>query len=294
MAAAAVGVCVNWVDSIAEPGDDRYAGVSAADQAALELALQQAAQLGSEVRAVTVGRAAAQGALRLALACGAADAVRVDVSTHDESVIARLLCDQLRDCQWVWCGDYSPDGGTGAVPAFLAAELRAPQALGVIDVQLGTGAVVATRRLDGGRRERLSLQRGVVSVEGSVALLRRAPLAAVLAAERSSVRTVPASASDQSLPPAQPYRPRARSVPTPRGESTLDRLRQITDAGSAPARGEVVVLDPPAAAARIVTALEQWAYLSPTPPSGRAGRHRPAAVAPETEPEAPAATESTD
>ncbi len=263
MAPPVVGVCVNWVESMLEPGDERYGGVSAADQAALELALQQAALLGGTVRAVTVGAVAARRALRIALSCGAADAVHVDVTTHDEAGIASLLGEQLRDCEWVWCGDYSPDGGTGAVPAFLAAALSAPQALGVTEVQFETGRVLATRRLDGGRRERLLLRRGVVSVEGSAARLRRAPLAGVLAAGRTPIRSAAASVSADALPPAQPYRARGRVMVTPRSESTLDRLHQLTDSGSAPARGEIVTLDPPAAAARIIATLEQWSYLSP-------------------------------
>ena len=104
----------------------------------------------------------------------------------------------------------------------------------------------------------------VVSVEGGVARLRRAGLAA--SAARAAAPTievvvatdVPPSASRPPL--VRPYRPRARALAAPHGD-TLDRLRQLTDAGGAPAHGERVTLDPPAAAARIVAALREWGYL---------------------------------
>ena len=40
----------------------------------------------------------------------------------------------------VWCGDHSLDRGTGAVPAYLAAQLGLAQALGLVDVELEAAA----------------------------------------------------------------------------------------------------------------------------------------------------------
>ncbi len=50
----------------------------------------------------------------------------------------------------------------------------------------------------------------------------------------------------------RPYRPRARALAAPHGD-TLDRLRQLTDSAGVTAHGERVTLDPPAAAERIVS-----------------------------------------
>jgi electron transfer flavoprotein beta subunit len=262
-----IGVCVKWVESVAAPGDDRYATFSPADQAALELALQHAALIDQPVHVVTVGRPAAAHALRAALACGAHHATHVVVDGHLPSdATAVLLANELVDAQWVWCGDYSLDNGTGSVPAMLAHHLHAAQALGVVRVDLAeaaTGTVRCTRRLDGGRRELLALNaRGVVSVEGSVARLRRAGLGAMLRGTDSALTTrqQPCGA-EQMSPTVVPYRPRARALAAPAGDSSLDRLRALTDSAAAPTRGEVFEGSPSDAARRIVDALRQWGYL---------------------------------
>ena len=82
-----IAVCLKLVDRRPEldptgtvhSPDDRFAGVSAADQAALELALRCADAWEAEVVAVTAGPAGAERILRDAIAAGATRAVRVDV-----------------------------------------------------------------------------------------------------------------------------------------------------------------------------------------------------------------------
>jgi electron transfer flavoprotein beta subunit len=133
-----------------------------------------------------------------------------------------------------------------------------------VGVTLGDGVTVeVVRRLDGGRREVLRAAAPcVVTVEGGVARLRRAGLAATLRAADAPIEVIVADHGSAPEPTAviRPYRPRARALAAPHGD-TLDRLRQLTDAGGAPAHGERVTLDPPAAAARIVAALREWGYL---------------------------------
>jgi electron transfer flavoprotein beta subunit len=257
-----VGVCLNWVDSATEPGDHRFAGLSLADQAALELALRHAATAATTVHAVSVGGPMALQGLRAALACGADRVTHLAATTDDSATVAALLAAALADATWVWCGDYSPDGGTGAVPAFLAGELRRPQALGVVAVQFLPDGVEAIRRLDGGRREMLRLRHGVISVEGAAARLRRASLTSTLRADRTEIPTVyPEVARHPPLPPPEPYRPRARAITTPRSASTIDRLHQLTAASGPTTRGETVELAPAQAAARIIEALTAWGYV---------------------------------
>ena len=260
-----VVACLKWVTHPGEPHDQRFAGMSPADQSALEFALVQAAALGTTVTAITVGPAAADKVLRDALACGAHRAVRVDTAaTITSSHVADAIAAAAPDAQWVWCGDYSLDRGTGSVPAFLAARLDAQQALGVIAVAFQPDGLSATRRLDGGRREILQVAApAVVSVEGATAHLRRAGLGAMRAAAQAPIEVVtptfPAHADDAVV---RPYRPRARALAAPQGGHPLDRLRALTDAGAAAAaRGETVTLDPTAAAARIAQALREWGYL---------------------------------
>jgi electron transfer flavoprotein beta subunit len=273
-----IAVCVKWVDGLTEPGDDRFAGISAADQAALEMALRHSAVTGDAVTVVTVGPAAAERALRDALACGAAAACRIDASTALPAfVIAELLAQVVRDAAWIWCGDYSSDRGTGSLPAFLADRLGRAQALGAVAVALPSDAyqdgeisadeLRVTRRLDGGRRELLAVcAPAVVSVEGSVAGLRRASLAALLAARAAPIEVLAAPAIDSASQHAvlvRDYRPRARVLSAPAGDHPLDRLRALTDAAAGSAvRGETVHLLPPAAAQRIIDTLRGWGYLT--------------------------------
>lgn len=261
--------CLKWVSHPGEPHDERFAGASPADRAALELALQQAASIGASVTAVTVGPAGADRVLRDAFAAGATRLVRVDAPDAADSVdVAAAIADVARRCraEWVWCGDYSLDRGTGSVPAFVAAALGARQALGSIAVELRGRTIDVTRRLDGGRRELLEVDApAVLSVEGSVASLRRASLAATRAATAATVEVVPATtatAGGHHAAVVRPYRPRARALAAPAGASTLDRLKVLTDAAAAEgARGETVELPPAEAAARILDALDRWGWL---------------------------------
>jgi electron transfer flavoprotein beta subunit len=267
-----IAVCWKWVSLDRErEADRRWSGVSAADQAALEVALTIADEAGAasapgDVTVICLGPAGADDVLREALAAGATSAVRVDASTElDSHVVAVALAEHLAGQDLVLCGDYSLDRGTGSVPAFLADELSSAQALGLLEVRTAVdgppGSLRVVRRLDGGRREILDVTPpAVLSVEGSAANLRRASLAASLAARTAAIRTV--RGPHGRLPEAEihPYRPRARVVPAPAGGS-LDRVRQILDIGGGDVHAELVTLDPPAAASKILDQLRDWGYL---------------------------------
>ena len=261
-----IAVCWKWVSLDRErEADRRWSGVSSADEAALEVALEIADQPGSHhVTVICLGPSSADDALRDAMAVGADSVVRVDASTDlDSHVVAVALAEHLHDHDLVLCGDYSLDRGTGSVPAFIADELSCAQALGLLEVQTAeaSGALRVVRRLDGGRREVLDVSApAVLSVEGSAARLRRASLAASLAARDARVSML--QGPHGRLPEAEihPYRPRARVLPAPAGGS-LDRVRQILDIGGGDVHAELVTLDPPAAAAKILDQLRDWGYL---------------------------------
>jgi electron transfer flavoprotein beta subunit len=258
-----IAVCWKWV---AADGDERWAGTSDADRAALEVALRLAASSTHGVTVVTLGAAGAEHDLREALAVGATRAVRIDAPADlDGAAVARALAGVVSGADWVLCGDASADRGTASVPAFLAAELDVAQALGLVDVRPGTGRIRVTRRLDGGRREVLDVAApAVLSVEGAVARLRRAALPAELAARTAPIEVVPGPIGRREHGDAvQPYRPRPRVVAAPSG-SALARVLQLTDAvGATATTHELVTLDPPAAAERILAALAEWGYARP-------------------------------
>ena len=235
-------------------------GLSHSDAAALEIALR----LDHDVTAVTVGPPDTVGVLREALAVGATRAVRVDAPDDLRSdAVAKALAPSCGGASWVVCGDASADRGSGSVPAFLAAELGIGQALGLVAVEPApNGSLRVVRRLDGGRREVLTASSPtVLSVEGSVARLRRAALPAELAAHTVPIDVVAGPDGPVDRPTStRPYRPRPREIAMPSG-SAFARIGQLTDAGGNTRRAEVVTLDPGPAAAKIVDTLRSWGYL---------------------------------
>ena len=280
-------VARKWVDRrpVVDPltgavaTDPRTSGASDADDAALEWALRMADTWGCRVVAATVGPLGADAVLREALAAGADQAVRVDAPGDLPSTqVAAALHDVARHvgATMVVCGNASLDRGSGAVPAFVADALAAAQALGLVDLRLDRqhpGELDAWRRLDGGRRERLRLQAPfVVSVEGSTARLRRAPLPRALHAASATTRDlqvhpwrpVPRSRAVPSLEPVGhgPYRPRAKVVPGP-DPSLPPRQRILALIGALAERTppRTVVLEPGDAADLVLTTLQAWGEL---------------------------------
>jgi electron transfer flavoprotein beta subunit len=236
--------------------DVHRAGLSAPDEAAIEHALRIAEAWSARVLVVTAGPAAADGTLSQIMALGC-DVLRIPWPTEgsglgsdqsfaddvagDERAAARAVAAVVRaagDPALVICGDRSADRGTGAFPAFLAHALGAAQALGLVDLRPDDGGLLAERRLDGGRRERLRVPRpAVCSVEGAGVRLRRASLPATLASGRTPVPTAAApalAAQDGAGPvttgPAVPYRPRTRVIPPPDSAAPRQRLLSLTGA----------------------------------------------------------------
>ncbi len=241
-------------------------GLSPADAAALEHALRIADTWSGRVVAVCVGPVSVEPVLRDVAGRGVT-VVRVPLGdegdghryvgelVEDERDLARTLAAAIAPFgrpDLVVCGDRSVDRGTGALPAFLAHELGAAQALGLVavvptDGPGGRRALAAERRLDGGWRERLLVPLpAVCSVEGAGVRLRRAPLAGALAAGAAPVpvdRSLAVAAAALAEPGAfhvgapRPFRPRARVLPAPHGRDPRQRLLALT--------GALVAHDPP-------------------------------------------------
>ncbi len=272
-----IGVCMKWVDHRPEIDpltadvrtDPRTSGPSDADQAALEWALRLAARWGDDVVAACAGPAGCEPMLRDAVAAGASRAVRVDTAPSSEAVAAGLAA-VLGAADLVVCGAWSLDGGSGSVPAFLAARLDAAQALGLISMEAAApGELRAERRLDGGRRERLEIRTpAVVSVEAGTARLRRASLDAVLAARGAPVSVVTGPggarrAAGRGAPGRRvPMRPRPRTLAAPAGADARARVLALTGALSHRPAAQTVFLEPAAAADEILDRLRAWGYLT--------------------------------
>ncbi len=267
-----IGVCSRWVDVRPEVDplsgevstDARRGGFSPADQAALEVALGLSDRWGATVELVSVGPSTTEPALRELAAAGSDAVVRlVRVEAGD---VAGGLAAALLDADLVVCGDVSLDGGSGAVPALLAHHLAVGQALGLVAVEPGdAGEIVAVRRLGGGRSERVRVRApAVISVEGSVASLRRASLPALLAARDREVVVIEVDGSTREpvVVASGSWRPRARALPPPVGEQARDRIVALTGALADRTPPRVIEADPAAAAAAILVQLREWGYLA--------------------------------
>ena len=275
---------VDPLTGIAHP-DPRFSGAGPADTSALEWALRLRGSMGGTVTAVSVGPAPAEALLRQALAVGADHAVRVDLSgDHHTGAdhaapssrwVAAELAAVAADADLVVCGYASADRGSGAVPAFLAHELGWPQALGLTGLVAEPGAggdgghhLVLERRLGGGRRERLALTPpGVLSLEPGPEL-RRAPLAATLTAGSALIEVRPARHVPPPSPAVlarRPFRPRARVVPAPAGD-TRSRVVHLLGAAQlgahagSEAQGGGGEMAPADAARLALERLAAWGY----------------------------------
>lgn len=275
-----VAVALKWVDLRPEVDpltgtvrhDGRGSGFSLADAAALEWALRLGEAWRLPVTAITAGPPEAEVVLREAAAFGVGQLVRVPAETDAPSeAVAWALGSRLGTAAVVCCGDYSTDRGSGSMPAFLAGWLGAAQALGLTRLAAGErGDLIAQRRLDGGRRERLRLGTpAVISVEPAAARLRRAPLSGLMAARQAAIETAADEAGRPGLTASRrvhvlrtvPYRPRPKTLPPPPGASPRDRLLALTGALSDRTPPRVVRASPEEAADELIRYLKDQGYL---------------------------------
>jgi electron transfer flavoprotein beta subunit len=272
-----IAACLKWVDrrpevdplDAAATHDRRTSGPSDADQAALEWALRLGEAWSLDVVAVTAGPTEVEPMLRAALAAGATSTTRIDLpfQAASEEVAAALVAAVPTAVDVVVCGAWSPDRGSGSVPAYLAAGRNSRQALGLVGLAVDdtrARTVLAERRLDGGRRERLRVTApAVLSVEGGLRL-RRASLSAVLRAREAPIEVVPMTrtfVSRRDHVATAPFRPRARVLPGP--DAALDprqRILALTGALADRDPPRLVRLDPGAAADELLEQLRAWGY----------------------------------
>lgn len=261
--------------------EERFDTPPAAEAAALEHALRLSRKLRGTVLVATVGHAATEDGLRSALAAGADEALRVvPTEPHQgesamlvgrSAVTAATLATALRSADrlpdLVLCGDSSAVGASGSVPAFLAAELDAAQALGVVRLDIEKGSLVVHRRIDRGRREvlRLGLP-AVVSVEAAGTRLRRADLPALLSAQDRDIpvqATAPVPSTPTTVVGVRPHRPRPRELPAPTASTPRLRVLELTGALTEREASTVVgPLSPAEAADEILAYLERNGFLT--------------------------------
>ena len=248
--------------------DDRTSGFSLADAAALECALLLGEAWQLPVAAITAGPPGAQAVLRDAAAFGPRRLVLVtaDIDAPSEA-IAEALAPLLDGAAVVCCGDYSADRGSGSVPAFLAHQLEAAQALGLTGLTPRTpGCLIAQRRLDGGRREHLQVTApAVISVEPGAARLHRASLSGLLAAREAVIEVAEGAVTHGSrvqVMSTAPYRPRPKMLPPPHDPLPRARLLALTGALTERTPPRVVRASCDEAADELISYLKDKGYLT--------------------------------
>lgn len=258
--------------------DPRHVVRTRSDEAACAVGYALGAALGCAVVVVAASGPAAEGVLRAALAEGAIRAVRVVIGDDDRDasdpaeqwgsgVVAAALSAVATGARAVVCGDASGDRGSGTVPARLAHLLALPQALCLRAVAAHGTELVATRRLDGGRRERLRVDVPcVVSVESAAASAPRAALPRVVDTTGGTdayevvVVAVPESArrGDPMGSIVGPHRPRPSLVAAPRERDAVRRAVELAGTLSHRDPPELLRCDPDEAADAILEHLERW------------------------------------
>ncbi len=239
--------------------DARSFGPPLSDQAALELALSLQP---TELVVVCVGPPAADKMLREVISVGATRAVRFDALSSAADAAAALATVSA-DADLVLCGD-GGWSGSGSVPAFIAAQLGRPQILGAVRVVLDDQMLTVERRVDRGRIAVYTAGLpAVVSVEGSVAKLRRASLPGLMAAQQAQVEQHGFAGHSALITASRPrpLRQRTKVVPPPSGGAPLDRILAITKAKAASSPPRTLRLPPEEAAAEAVASLRIWGYL---------------------------------
>ncbi len=274
---AMVAACVKWVDLRPEldprtglPTPSRHSwGFSEADRAAVEVALQLAEAAGTTTVVVCAGPTEALGTLSQLAASGPSRAVLVQRPSDSPAgtsgvALAGALGPQGLGVSTVVCGDMSYGRGSGTVPALIAHHLGFAQALGLIEVEPTGGGLRAVRRLDGARREVIALEGpAVISVEGSVARLRRAALDETLSDGGDRIEVVRSAGPAPAVNPGRlvPWRPPPRSVPAPRDPDAFDRVLELTGALTDRTPPRTIEAAPPEAASVILDQLRSWGYL---------------------------------
>jgi electron transfer flavoprotein beta subunit len=251
-----LAVCIKWVPDPAYPFRAGPDGIkiegpglafiaSPVDMAACETAMRLKEAAGGSVALYTAGVEAAEAGLRAGLALGADEAVRValdDAGLSGGIRIAQYLAAAMSRASApdvVLCGVCSPDWGSGAVPAALAAHLGATLITGVVSVY-GSDVLEVQRRLDGGGRELLRVRPpAVLAVEDGICEPRYPTLLARRRADRTPIATFTpaelggaARARPLTLEALQAPRPLSTRLVAPPSELTArERLRFILAGG---------------------------------------------------------------
>jgi len=137
--------------------------INESDNYALEQALLLTEEHGGDVTVVTLGPGSSDEVLRMSMAKGAREAVRLgggEFERGDAVAVARALAAGLKGLSYdlILTGCVSSDEGHTQVGVALAECLGIPHATYVVQMEMGNGEVTVGRELEGGLIEKLLLK----------------------------------------------------------------------------------------------------------------------------------------
>lgn len=173
--------------------------VNGPDEYALEEAVRLREAHGGKVTAIAAGPERVTEVLRLAMAKGADEAVRVDLPDgreFDPAYTGQALAEAIRslDFDLVLCGVQSDDYAHGATGPMLASHLGIPHASVVTKVVVEGDRVRVNRELEGGLEELVTLPLpALLTIQFGINEPRYASVAAILKATRQPIQEATAA-----------------------------------------------------------------------------------------------------
>ena len=212
--------------------------LGAYDEYALEAATKIKEEKGGEVTAVTVGGDKAAEMLRQCLAVGADKAVHIQdngVTGDDALAVATALAHQIKKLPYdlVFVSNKGTDSDRGAVGPMLSELLDLPYVGLVTEIELEDGAVVVSREVEGGTKEkyRLKLPAVICAQKGVRGEPRYASLPAIMKAKKKPIEAVAIDGDVSGLRKVElekleypPARPPGRMVS---GDSAADKAKEL-------------------------------------------------------------------
>ncbi len=198
------------VDSSGKAVDDsRFSfDINDADNYAVETAVQiKEAQEGT-VSVVSMGSQSSDVMIRMAMAKGGDDAMRIEdsrINTTDPLSVAKVLAASIKDKEFdlVLTGCMASDDGHMSVGVAMAEELGVPHVSMVKDVEvLGDGKIKASRELEGGLMEVVEVTLpAVMTIQTGINEPRYAPIRGIRQAQKKELSVL--SLDDLGVPADQ-------------------------------------------------------------------------------------------
>lgn len=170
--------------------------INDADNYAVEEAVLTKEAHGGEVTILSIGPQESDVMIRMALAKGADDAVRIQdsrIAGYDPLCTARVLAGAIKgqDFDLVLTGCIASDDGQMAVGVALAEMLGVPHAAMVKKVEVIDGKVKAYRELEGGLMEVLEVSLpAVLTIQTGINEPRYAPIKGIRLAQKKELKVV--------------------------------------------------------------------------------------------------------